>query len=50
MSRDAHFTRQFLRQKQNVIFVTINLPDVQESTIEYDLTPTSISFKGRAGK
>jgi hypothetical protein len=29
--------------------VTINLPDIAESTLHYDLQPTRLSFKAQAG-
>ncbi|KAK7029683.1 p23 chaperone protein wos2 [Paramarasmius palmivorus] len=34
---------------KNIVYLTVNLPDIQESTLEYELTPTNISFKARAG-
>ncbi|KAG6820348.1 hypothetical protein H0H93_001793 [Arthromyces matolae] len=34
---------------KNVVYLTVNLPDIQESTLAYNLTPTSISFKAKAG-
>jgi len=30
--------------------LTINLPDIQEAALKYELTPTSLSFSARAGK
>jgi len=35
--------------EKNVLFVTINLPDIVESTLQYDLQPTGLSFKAQAG-
>lgn len=35
---------------QNFLYVTINLPDIVESSLEYTLTATSISFKAKAGE
>lgn len=35
---------------QNVLLVTVNLPNIQESTLKYELTPTSISFKATVGQ
>ncbi|KAF5377303.1 hypothetical protein D9615_006380 [Tricholomella constricta] len=35
--------------EKNVVYLTVNLPDIQEQTLVYDLTPTSISFKARHG-
>ncbi|KAF7592158.1 hypothetical protein BBP40_000645 [Aspergillus hancockii] len=34
---------------KNVIFLTVNLPDIQEQTLKVDLTSTSLSFEARAG-
>ncbi|ESK88948.1 wos2 protein [Moniliophthora roreri MCA 2997] len=34
---------------KNIIYLTVNLPDIQDSTLQYNLTPTTISFKARAG-
>ncbi|KAF9817465.1 hypothetical protein IEO21_03422 [Rhodonia placenta] len=36
-------------EKKNVLYATINLADIKPETLEYNLTPTSISFKARAG-
>jgi hypothetical protein len=36
-------------RNQNVLFVTINLPDIVESSLQYDLKPASLSFKAQAG-
>jgi hypothetical protein len=36
--------------EQNIIYLTVNLPDVVESTLQCDLTPTSLKFKAKAGK
>jgi hypothetical protein len=35
---------------QNIVYMTVNLPDIIESTLEYKLTPTNISVKAKAGK
>ncbi|EMD41447.1 hypothetical protein CERSUDRAFT_90011 [Gelatoporia subvermispora B] len=35
--------------KKNILYVTINLPDVKPETLKYNLTPTSISFEAKAG-
>jgi hypothetical protein len=35
--------------RQNILYVTINLPDIVESTLKYDLEPTGLSFKAQAG-
>ena len=35
---------------QNVLYVTINLPDIQENTLQLDLQPTKVSFKAKAGE
>ena len=34
---------------QNIIYLTVNVPDVVESSLEYALTPTALSFKATAG-
>ncbi|KAG8883727.1 hypothetical protein FRB97_006038 [Tulasnella sp. 331] len=34
---------------KNFVYLTINLPDVQEDTIKYELTPSKISFSAKAG-
>ncbi|CCM01278.1 uncharacterized protein FIBRA_03327 [Fibroporia radiculosa] len=34
---------------KNVLYITVNLPDVKPETLEYNLTSTSISFKAKAG-
>ncbi|GLB36555.1 putative CS domain containing protein [Lyophyllum shimeji] len=36
-------------EKKNVVYLTVNLPDIQETTLSYDLTPTSLSFKAKTG-
>ncbi|KAG9051231.1 hypothetical protein FS837_010518 [Tulasnella sp. UAMH 9824] len=36
-------------EEKNIVYLTINLPDVQENTIKYELTPKSISFAAKAG-
>ena len=33
-----------------MLYVTINLPDIQENTLQLDLQPTKISFKAKAGE
>ena len=35
---------------KNIIYLTVNLPEIIESTLKYDLTPTSISVQAKAGK
>ncbi|EIW86361.1 HSP20-like chaperone [Coniophora puteana RWD-64-598 SS2] len=35
--------------EKNVVFLTVNLPDINDKSVEYTLTPTSISFKADAG-
>ena len=35
---------------QNILYVTVNLPDIKPETIEYNLTATTLSFKAKAGK
>ncbi|KAJ7596613.1 HSP20-like chaperone [Mycena floridula] len=34
---------------KNVVYLTINTPDINEATLKYDLTPTSISFSTKTG-
>ncbi|KAG5646082.1 hypothetical protein DXG03_004505 [Asterophora parasitica] len=36
--------------EKNIVYLTVNLPDIQEQTLSYDLTATSISFKARTGE
>ncbi|KAI0757383.1 HSP20-like chaperone [Daedaleopsis nitida] len=36
-------------EKKNILYVTVNLPDIKAGTLEYNLTPTSLSFKAKAG-
>ncbi|KAK0465013.1 HSP20-like chaperone [Desarmillaria tabescens] len=36
-------------EEKNIIYLTVNVPDIQPSTLECNLTPTSISFKTKAG-
>lgn len=43
-------TYAIIPKKKNVLYVTVNLPDIQESTLVYDLTPTSISVKAKSGE
>ena len=35
---------------QNILYVTVNLPDIKPETLKYNLTSTSISFEAKAGK
>ncbi|KAK0245684.1 HSP20-like chaperone [Armillaria nabsnona] len=35
--------------EKNIIYLTVNVPDIQSSTLECNLTPTSLSFKTKAG-
>ncbi|KAH0838666.1 HSP20-like chaperone [Lanmaoa asiatica] len=37
------------KSEKNVIFLTVNLPDIIQSSLEYTLTTTSLSFKASAG-
>ncbi|KAF6766450.1 HSP20-like chaperone [Ephemerocybe angulata] len=34
---------------KNVIYLTVNVPDIQPESLEYNLTPTSIHFKAKSG-
>ncbi|KJA29359.1 hypothetical protein HYPSUDRAFT_127652 [Hypholoma sublateritium FD-334 SS-4] len=36
-------------EEKNIVYITVNLPDIKESSLEYNLTPESISFKAKAG-
>ncbi|KAI9460121.1 HSP20-like chaperone [Lactarius psammicola] len=36
-------------KEKNFLFVTVNLPDIVESSLQYDLQPTGLSFKAQAG-
>ncbi|KAI9509881.1 putative Hsp90 binding co-chaperone [Russula earlei] len=36
-------------KEKNVLFVTINLPDIVESSLQYELTSTALLFKAQAG-
>lgn len=46
----GRYLRDYAKKKKNVLYVTVNLPDIQESTLVYDLTPTSISVKAKSGE
>ena len=35
---------------QNILYVTVNLPDIKPETLEYSLTSSKLSFKAKAGK
>ncbi|CAK5264985.1 unnamed protein product [Mycena citricolor] len=36
-------------EEKNIIYLTINLPDIQESSLEYALEPTKLTFKATSG-
>ncbi|KAL0063259.1 p23 chaperone protein wos2 [Marasmius tenuissimus] len=36
-------------EAKNVVYFTVNLPNIKESSLKYQLTPTTISFKATAG-
>jgi len=36
-------------EKKNVLYLTVNLTEIIESSVEYNLTATSLSFKAKAG-
>ncbi|KAH9043873.1 HSP20-like chaperone [Lactarius pseudohatsudake] len=36
-------------KEKNLLFVTVNLPDIVASSIQYDLQPTGLVFKAQAG-
>jgi hypothetical protein len=35
---------------QNIVYVTVNLPDINSSTLKLDINSDSISFEATAGK
>ncbi|KAG9057074.1 hypothetical protein FS842_008645 [Serendipita sp. 407] len=35
--------------EKNIVYLTVNLPDVIESTLQYDLSATGLKFKAKAG-
>ena len=35
---------------QNIIYVSVNIPDIKAETLKYDLTPTTITFSAQEGK
>ena len=37
-------------RSQNLVFLTVNLPDIKPDSLKYDLTPSSISFEAKAGR
>jgi hypothetical protein len=45
-----HLTISIVGSVQCVVFLTVNLPDIIESSLQYNLTATSLSFKAKAGK
>ncbi|KAF7310503.1 CS domain-containing protein [Mycena chlorophos] len=36
-------------EAKNIVYLTVNLPDIVESSLEYTLEPTKISFKATSG-
>ncbi|KAF8887773.1 HSP20-like chaperone [Infundibulicybe gibba] len=36
-------------EAKNVLYMTVNLPDIQESTLQYDLQPTKLTLKTKTG-
>ncbi|CAL1696623.1 unnamed protein product [Somion occarium] len=36
-------------EKKNILYVTVNLPDIKPETLDYQLTPTHISLKAKSG-
>ncbi|KAL4068421.1 HSP20-like chaperone [Scleroderma yunnanense] len=36
-------------EEKNVIYLTVNIPDIDESTLDYQLTPSGINLKATAG-
>src|SRR5882762_1133401 len=54
MKRSVHSCYYFgapltLAHNQNYLLVTINLPDIVQSSLQCDLQPTGLSFKAQAG-
>jgi hypothetical protein len=37
-------------QFQNILYITVNLPDIIPDTLKYELTPTTLSVAAKAGK
>ncbi|CAE7201997.1 unnamed protein product [Rhizoctonia solani] len=35
---------------KNIIYLTINLPDLKEDSVKYELTPNKLSFKGTTAR
>jgi hypothetical protein len=35
---------------QNIVYVTVNLPDIHVDTLVYELTSTKLTFKAKAGR
>jgi hypothetical protein len=36
--------------RQNIVYLTINLPDINEDSMKIDLTATGLGFQARTGK
>ncbi|KAF7306486.1 CS domain-containing protein [Mycena indigotica] len=36
-------------ETKNIVYLTVNLPDIVESSLQYNLEPTKISFKATSG-
>ncbi|KAJ7071368.1 HSP20-like chaperone [Mycena amicta] len=37
------------RVLQNIVYLTVNLPDINEASLQYTLEPTKVSFKATSG-
>jgi hypothetical protein len=35
---------------QNIVYLTVNLPDIDESTLKFDLGATALKFEAKTGK
>ena len=43
---DPDLTRS---RPQNILYVTVNLPDIKPESVKFDLKPTSLHFAAQAG-
>jgi hypothetical protein len=34
---------------QNIVYVTVNLPDIKPETVKFELKPASVHFAAQAG-
>ena len=47
---DANDDANVAWMRQNIVYLTINLPDIIEDSMKIDLTATGLSFQARTGK